>query len=1152
MKNLQTASPLATGSPALADGEHRVAAIFSPSSVKQMMKAKTDTLPVSEATPSEEPRVTDNFRVDVSSDSISIGSLHSSVDMDEGAAVTATQPRQQLTTAHGFPRRRLLGSNLGTKIVHVGSVLGHSVLAAATVVSQSAERIMETAIPMYSEEQMDDVMGKKDTLLRELSQTCMMLGVSEQRQKDLENQLNMLRHTEERIEDSRRVAEDRYRLACSRFEEASLELAAVQADRDAWSARAHAAETEMEDMRAKMRSSKDTIVVVKSELESSKSLLQSTNGEKAKLESSLLESERNVRDLQVALAEVKADLDSERSAHIADTSAWNMQFDRMDEEQLHLREELKSALDEAAQRFRAVEGQRDDALKECDILKELMETYRIAHEAEMSRMKENVSAQQQWQKERFKERDDEISRLRHELEISNARAADLSEQLVAKTADNVDLNNSLLRAEAETAVVTHAARSLESKLMDVNEEKQALESLMKSTTSEKISEIARFREELLNAQSANISASEQCDELKAQIFEMDSSLRSAEETNQSLSDELRNARAEFEESNENWKQVISLLRVQMDERETELRNATQCIQESARIQVLELKASLDDLSNQVAAGKIAEDKLQDEILSYKQFFACVVREIKIDFDMSSDFDYVVSQIAAQTAQISELISALEVKDSDIADKTEKIQSLVSELGQVNSELATAKVRTATSDRDHSAAIDGLQQTINNLKAQLLQQKGIEASLQEKYDWSEEELASVQYQFTHVSSECELLRHTNREKDVKLDSYVSEIKTLTDNLESREEEIVAIEETTKSLAAQNAELSNKLLSLESSVEAMDNEMLELQSRLQCAQDHNQALEESSSGRGRALDAKESEINRLSNACKSLQSQCEDLNASLKSRESELHALQSSINSRDSTIDALRAEIKALEDNAALLSSQLDSASEMLLDEKHSQERNISSLNRTIENLTAKLNASERNNSRLRDEIASLVDQLNASITNAAELEVQLIESSNKIILTSSDSTIYSDKLKKFTEKIANLEESLAQERSRTLHLSNDLSEKYTEILHLQQSLSENQSAFASQLGDANKEALVSREQIDSLKSDLDRQSENLIALTAEISSLQDTLGRKEASIDSLKKVIINIHLQLSLQICSYYCIVLPLSRSILRQSQNMPS
>jgi chromosome segregation ATPase len=1072
-------------------------------------------------------------RVDVSSDSLSIGSLHSSVEAAESAAPAQTRPLA--ISMSSMPRRRFVGSNLGSKIVQVGSVLGHSVLAAATVVSQSAERIMDTAIPMYSEEQMDDIMNKKDTLLRELSQTCMMLGVSEQKQRDLEDQLNMLRHTEERAEDSRRLAEERYRLACSRFEEASLELAAVQADRDAWSARAHAAETEMEDMRAKVRSCKDTIASLKSELESSKSLLHSTTIEKAKIESSLLETERNNRDMHLIVAEIKADLESERSAHIADTSSWNMQFDRMDEEQQKLREELKLALDEAASRFKAIEGQRDDALKECDILKELMETYRVAHDAEMSRMKENVNAQQQWQKERLKERDDEINRLRRELEILNSRSNELSEQLAVRSTENTDLSQRLLRAEAETAVVTHAARSLESKLTELAEEKQGIEASMKSSISEKNTEIVRLRDEVFKAQSATLSASENADRLKSNLFEVESALRAAEEKNHSLHEKLRHARAEGEESNENWKQVISLLRVQMEERETELRNAMQCVQESARIQAEELRASVNELSMQLADNKQSEERLQDELLSYKQFFESVLREIKVDVQMSNDFDFVIGLISAKVSAVVESQLILAEKESNIAESNKKIVSLMSELGQVNSELMTAKLKTATLNRDHSVTVNSLMEEVGRLNAELVGHRTAETELRADLDKCKLELHSVTNQYTSTKNEYEsiqiLIRNKTNELELIRRNYAEEIellnarvnsRELSNNemicqLEAKERLIFELQQSNEGLSQNVAQATKDLASSESAVAKAMEELQQTAVKLQYSCNENQKLRDACDEKVRSLELKIGEMARLTLANDALQLQLDQFKSSLKLAESEVVSLKSSLQGKDSAIEKLRAEIKSLEEKEAFLSSQLEAASESQREEKHLHERSIATLTRSIDILTAKLNASERNNKRLKDDIASLSEQYNSSISAAAELELKLIESSNKTMANPSESSLISDKFKKFVEKIAKLEEVLSQEQERNFKLSSDLSETNFEVMRLQESIAENQSSFALQIDDANNKISALRKTTESMESELNGKSEDLAVASANISKLQDVINKKDESIDLLNKV-----------------------------------
>jgi chromosome segregation ATPase len=87
--------------------------------------------------------------------------------------------------------RRILAS-VGSNLLSVGSVVGLQAADAAVVVGAAvgiqAERvIMSTAqiVPRYSSQEMSKVISRKNALLDELSQSCMRLGLMEDKEKEM-------------------------------------------------------------------------------------------------------------------------------------------------------------------------------------------------------------------------------------------------------------------------------------------------------------------------------------------------------------------------------------------------------------------------------------------------------------------------------------------------------------------------------------------------------------------------------------------------------------------------------------------------------------------------------------------------------------------------------------------------------------------------------------------------------------------------------------------------------------------------------------------------------------------------------------------------------------------------------------------------------
>jgi hypothetical protein len=561
-----------------------------------------------------------------------------------------------------------IGSSIGSTIGStISNTVGSHVASAASVVGHSAHSagdIIGATLPRYSASEMGDAMARKHSLLQELSKTCMLLGVSEQRQSTLETQLQRLRVAEERAEDSRLQSEHRYRLACARFESSSLELAGVQADRDAWSARAHAAETEIAVVRAALRVEQDRVVGLTSSFNTELATSNATNKTQAdlyqtsiaKLEQSIIEMQQTSRltqtNLQNALAKTVAELEGERGRHATNLNTWQSQFENMEQDQQQLRDELETTLLEASNRLATIEGEKSVLKREKSDLIDAISTASSGHIEETTRLRNSMHAQQEWQRGRDEEKDTEIASL---------RAVNI--QLTSDFHDSERCRIASETAAAELTIALTAGTLSADELSRELEERQRERDALKADSTCRKEEIDRLMVELERYKCANLSISAEVTDLRQHKEAMTTKITS-------LARQISIAREEATASTDSWKNVVALLKVQLQEQEqvmlaykagVDANNSsttleverTELAMEAARAEIDTLTEALCSVQRQVErereeyASEVAAQQQQDKADLQAQQQLQAKSEAQLEAQLQA-------QQAAQAQQVAQL------------------------------------------------------------------------------------------------------------------------------------------------------------------------------------------------------------------------------------------------------------------------------------------------------------------------------------------------------------------------------------------------------------------------------------------------------------------------------------------------------------------
>ena len=155
---------------------------------------------------------------------------------------------QQVSSTVGFVGREIIsvgavvGGRAAEAALTVGAAVGERAL---TVGAQAANTALEATAkyaPRYNDHEMNSVVERKNSLLHELSHVCVLLGVAEERQTTMGQELE---HSVKEVKLLRGIQQDNEHTILqqsSKILAVELELAAVRSDRDSWAARSTQAE----------------------------------------------------------------------------------------------------------------------------------------------------------------------------------------------------------------------------------------------------------------------------------------------------------------------------------------------------------------------------------------------------------------------------------------------------------------------------------------------------------------------------------------------------------------------------------------------------------------------------------------------------------------------------------------------------------------------------------------------------------------------------------------------------------------------------------------------------------------------------------------------------------------------------------------------
>ncbi|KAJ1429696.1 hypothetical protein B484DRAFT_396228 [Ochromonadaceae sp. CCMP2298] len=326
----------------------------------------------------------------------SSGAMRQSTDSDgllaTDLADPAGWPAQTDADAHtdtlGFDKDRLrlildkVGGSIGSGLAIVGSALG---VRAERALQQTSD-----LLPLYSNAEVKEMMGRKYDLLSELSESCMLLGQAEARE-ELYNQ-QQLQHDQ----------------LTSQVAALQGQVEAAQLLRDGLQFKLKATETELsvlklehsQDQQA-TAGAKEAAVGVQERLDALQRQFEALSAAHRKAEAGLITAEADLSRLRRELQRKEKDFQKQNS--------------KLTEENHSLKQRIEAVGTEAKVRVTKAEKDRDSAAAELEVMLEMTASDGKAAMAECARLREGMAAQQFLHKERLVQCDKELHSLRGEL-----------------------------------------------------------------------------------------------------------------------------------------------------------------------------------------------------------------------------------------------------------------------------------------------------------------------------------------------------------------------------------------------------------------------------------------------------------------------------------------------------------------------------------------------------------------------------------------------------------------------------------------------------------------------------------------------------------------------------------------------------------------
>lgn len=530
-----------------------------------------------------------------------------------------------------------------------------------------------------------------------------------------------------------------------RINDLKCDMASEAADRDAWRSRALMAE--------------EALVELRSQLVTATS---SKNDYCAQLESELTIEQNSIK----ALLET---LETERNERAAEQMELSGELNRMKEEQKDLREDMRSALRNAAAEYRGMEAERDKAVAELEALRDAMSAEKSSLEKERQRMRESMSSVQKGHIDKLIAFENDLSDVKHELATVNGqleRTTALYHEALAKTHDiqasfeasceeTQRARSTISRLESEVRSlkieVEHAQQDIDDRNEDITHWKTIADKLRQEMSSHN-KRNESLQQDITEKNGVLSALQEQVSKLNEQCDEKDAALSTLQQQYDTL--ELNTAQT-IEKNNA----LMQRIRNRATAHETELLQALSAAEAEHGSLVSEFELKISMLTKEVEKVKNSESLLRKELDMERRKFSDIL-------------DRQEEQNASNQEECVKLKKSLAVAQGKFDVASKSLVTLTTQLEEAaaeNSSLRSNLAEVSKQLEDEVSKVHRLEQVIVRMGNEAEASKTLQVATQEELQSIYSDLKRVQDENKVLSGEiCE-----SQEVTAKLSTRITE-------------------------------------------------------------------------------------------------------------------------------------------------------------------------------------------------------------------------------------------------------------------------------------------------------------------------------------------------------------------------------------------
>jgi chromosome segregation ATPase len=318
-----------------------------------------------------------------------------------------------------------VGGAIGAGLLEVGKDVGvgatNAVISLGSAVGDHAEKLVDKAslaIPRYSQVEVRSMMEKKNSLLNELAQASLQLGIYQDKQHNFEIESVKLRNHEEHLAEKLVQQENT-------IQSLKQELSSARHDtvvcKNLYDACIRDTQDEIQEWKRLCNEHKDRCCRLLAQLNSSEQTILSAREE----------------------------LSREREIFAKAQECWDLQTQRISTDQSSFRSEMDTMVNNMSFRLKNSELAREEAESRVRHVQELMILEQQKGASDAIKYNANTVSQQEWFSQQLSEKEKELNEMNRQLTDANARLSRQESLIIGRNQTVIELTTSLEHANTE-------------------------------------------------------------------------------------------------------------------------------------------------------------------------------------------------------------------------------------------------------------------------------------------------------------------------------------------------------------------------------------------------------------------------------------------------------------------------------------------------------------------------------------------------------------------------------------------------------------------------------------------------------------------------------------------------------------------------------